>query len=89
MQYHQKDKPEIPNRDRRGVLIQTSLRVAYNRSGDIETGTIIEVRKNDWKIARKGVDDKFWWSHQFEMLIKNEIDEKITTVKNYNSFLII
>jgi hypothetical protein len=80
---YSKEKPEIPTRDHRGTLIESGLRVAYNWSGDVALGVIVEVKKNDWKERSTG-----WWSHQFEIHVKNE-NGHLSKIKNWRSFVIV
>lgn len=80
---YSKEKPEVVITDHRGVKIEPGLRVAYNWSGDVALGVILEIKKNDWKEIRSG-----WWSHQFELHVKNE-DGHISKIKNWRSFIII
>ena len=78
-----KEKPEVPTRDYRGTLIEAGLRVAYNYCGDVALGTIIELKKNDWIEKSPG-----WWSHQFELHVKNE-EGRISKIRNWRSFIIV
>lgn len=71
-------------RDSRGVILEIGLNVAYNRSGVVVLGKIVAVTKNEWKEVRKG-----WQYLKFEMLIKNIDDDKMSIIKNPNSFVII
>jgi hypothetical protein len=80
---YSKEKPEIITRDHRGTLIEPGLRVAYNFSGDVALGTIIEVKKNNWKERSPG-----WWSHEFELHVRNE-NGHLSKIKNCRSFIII
>lgn len=85
--YHQKEKPNSLTQ-RNGVTLQEGLPIAYNRSGEVILGTIVEVIKNDWKPVRKGIDDKFWWKHDFQMKVIS--DNGIpSTIRNFNSFVVI
>jgi len=83
-----KEKPPKFERDSRGIIIQDNLRVAFNRSGDIVLGKIIELKRSDWVKHRQGIDDQFWWGIKFELIIEAE-DGKISVIKNPNSFIIL
>ena len=74
--------PGIVERDSRGTLISPGLRAAYNLSGDVVVGTIVEVKKNKWN--SKGND----WRLEFEIHIMGE-NGKLSKIKNPNSFVII
>lgn len=87
---HQIEQPTPIERDSRGVLIQPELTVAYNKSGNVTIGQIVEVTRNEWKVSRPGVSPKTWWSLKFEMKIRNIDDPtQVTTVKNPNSFVTV
>jgi len=80
----QEEKPtHIVERDSRGTLIEPGLRVAYNLSGDVAIGTIIEVKKNRW------VKRDWSWHLDFEIHIQLEGEIQISKVKNPNAFVII
>lgn len=81
--YYQKDEPAKFERDSRGTLIEPGLRVAYNHSGAISLGKIIEIKKNSWEMIQGR------WRLKFEMHIENEETGSTSTVKNPNSFVII
>jgi hypothetical protein len=76
-------KPEKITRDHRGTLIEDGLRVAYNRSGDVDLGVIVSIVKNEWKPRSYG-----GWMLNFEIHIQAE-DGHVSKVKNPNSFVII
>lgn len=80
---YSKEKPETILRDHRGTLIEPGLRVAYNFSGDVAIGTIIELKRNEWKEVRKE-----YWSHKFELRVQNE-NGHISKIKNWRSFVIV
>lgn len=80
---YSKEKPEAILRDHRGTLIEPGLRVAYNFSGDVAIGTIIELKRNEWVEHRSG-----WWIHKFELHVKNE-NGHISKIKNWRSFVIV
>jgi hypothetical protein len=81
---YQEEKPTSNiERDHRGILIQPGLRVAYNLSGDVVIGTIVEVKKNQW-VKKRGN-----WRLEFEIHIQLEGESRISKVKNPNAFVII
>lgn len=82
------DQPEPITEDRHGKKIIEGAVVAYNRSGEVELGTILNFH-SDWKVGRPGIEGKQWWNLKFEMEIKNHKDKNISKVKNPNSFIII
>ena len=89
MNTHQSEfKPNPIIRDSRGVLFEPNMRIAYNRSGDVVIGKIKEVIRNEWVVARQGVEPKKWWSLKFEMIVEGE-DGLISKIKNPSSFVII
>jgi len=75
-------KPEKLTKDSRGIIIEPGLRVAYNYSGDVVIGKIIELKKSEWK------NNGHFWNLDFELHIENE-NGKISKIKNPNSFVII
>lgn len=81
-------KPQSIIRDRRGILFEPNMRVAYNRSGDVVIGTIKEITKNVWNVSRQGIEPKKWWNLRFEMIVEGE-DGLISKIKNPNSFVVI
>lgn len=93
---YQVNKPDITvTRDRRGVKLQSGLRVAYNRSGEIHLGTIVSyktswVERLEYYYNQKVVNQnaKKDWGMSFKMVIQSE-DGSQSTVKNPRSFLVI
>ena len=68
--------------DRRGTPLEVGKRVAFNRSGDVIIGTILDIKKNQyWK-------DGYRTHTEFELHIQNE-EGTISKLKNYSSFVII
>ena len=84
---HQKNKPKPILTDSYGKLIKPRLKVAFNKSGDVKIGVIIELIQSDWKIVRFGVSPKMWWYCLFKLSIESE--GKLSIIKNPNSFVII
>lgn len=80
-------EPQRVDKDSKGKLIKNDSKVAYNRSGDVVTGTIIRLKKSKWKLADFRGDRK-WWKLQFELEIRGD-DGVISIIKNPNSFIII
>lgn len=68
--------------DHRGTSLKVGKRVAFNHSGDVVIGTILEIKKNTvWQEGYRNHVD-------FEMHVTNE-DGKVSKIKNYSSFVII
>ena len=68
--------------DHRGTIIEAGKKVAFNRSGDVIIGTILDIKKNAyWK-------DGYRTHVEFEMHILNE-EGTVSKIKNYSSFVII
>ena len=82
---YKKTKPNPLSKDSRGVKIEPSLKVAFNKSGDVAIGKIKEIKKNKWVLSYNSKEN---WNLKFEMVIENE-DGSISTLKNPNSFIII
>lgn len=80
--YFTEQEPPIIDRDWRGTLIEPGLRVAYNFSGDIAIGTIVELKKNRWKTKNKN------WFLDFELHVMGE-NGKLSKIQNPNCFVII
>lgn len=89
MTLHQKNKPSILQEDYKRSSYEIGTKVAFNRSGEVRVGTIVEVLKNDWKAERKGVGDKHWWSHQLEVVIVDQQDKKASVIRNNKSIAVI
>jgi len=80
-------EPQRVDKDSKGKLIKNDSKVAYNRSGDVVTGTIIRLKKSEWVLSDvRG--NKNWWRLRFELEIRGD-DGVISTIKNPNSFIII
>jgi hypothetical protein len=80
--------PPVVLNDSRGTLILEGAKVAYNRSGEVVLGTIVEVRHNKWIKKTSRNSTHYHWRLKFEMEIKNENGDK-SMIKNPNSFVII
>ena len=63
--YYQSTKPEDIVKDSRGMTFSIGDTVAYNLSGDVVIGTILEIKKNSWYCKRGNS-----WYLDFEMLVK-------------------
>jgi hypothetical protein len=86
----QTEKPKPIERDSRGTLITPQLEVAYNFSGTVVRGTILSIDRNEWVAAKRPMEGtKRWWYIKFEMKVKHEDGEHISTIKNPNSFIVI
>ena len=68
--------------DHRGTPLTIGKRVAFNRSGDVIIGTILEIKKN--KVWQEGYCSRI----DFEMHVTNE-EGNVSKIKNYSSFVII
>lgn len=77
------NKPEPINSDSRGCNIETGFRVAYNRSGDVVIGTIMNY-SSEWVFSER----QKYWRLNFKMVIQHE-SGNISTISNPNSFVII
>ena len=84
MTHHGNTNPKEITKDSRGTLIEPGLRVAYNRSGDVMIGEIVELKRCE-RIPGYYEDMHIL---KFELLIKGE-DGKVSKIKNYKSFVII
>lgn len=90
MYFYQKDKPSEVKNDHRGVPIEIGKRVAFNRSGDVEFGTIVSFSAK-WRVRKEkyqNPDGKLNWILNFALVIKRESGGE-STVKNYKSFIIV
>lgn len=86
---HSETQPEPITKDSKGNLLETGVDVAYNRSGSVERGELIEIVRNEWVNSRRGLGPKSWWYLKFEAVIKNYEDDRISRIKNPNSILIL
>lgn len=77
--------PDLITKDSRGIKIEPGLTIAFNRSGDIVKGKIIDV-KTSWKEAGSMAYPR--WYCRFLLTAEGE-DGKISKLKNPNSFIII
>ncbi len=81
-------KPVAIAQDHKGTEIKPGKRVAYNRSGDVVTGTIVELKQNEWKVTRSGLEPNKGWALKFKLIIA--CDNGLTsTVMNPNGFVVI
>jgi hypothetical protein len=79
------EKPNPITTDYRGTKIEPGKIVAYNLSGYVRLGEIVQIQRNDVVETRGGG----WWNHKFELLVRNIETQKISKVKNPGSFVII
>lgn len=84
----QKDRPPCITEDSRGTEIVVGKRVAYNQSGNVVLGTIIDFGSH-WTKVRPGPDDTDWWRCFFSMDVLSEDDKTKSTLNNPNSFVIL
>ena len=77
-------EPEPIREDSRGNIIAPGSRVAFNRSGSVIIGKVLEVTKNKWS----WIPSRFTWHLNYEIQIEAE-DGLISKVKNPNSFVVI
>lgn len=78
-------KPERTITDYLGNEIREGLPVAFNLSGYVRLGTIVELYRSEWKPSR------YWpgWRLFFELHVKDSKTGKISKIKNPGSFFII
>jgi hypothetical protein len=80
-------KPEPILRDSMGTTIEEDSIVYFNKGGAVCLGKVIGLVRSDWVICRDGVGEEKWWGLRFEMAVQN-LDNKLSIIKNPNSFLI-
>ena len=85
---HKLMQPIPIKRDSMENTIEPEAIIAFNRSGHVVLGKIIEVVHNKWQDTRIGTEGRKWWSLRFEMIVE-ALDGKRSIVKNPNSFVII
>ena len=78
------EKPKPVERDYRGVKFDVGNFVAYNKSGSVRLGKILNVNKNEFVLKNKSTA----YILKFEIIIQGD-DGSISTVKNPNSIAII
>lgn len=71
--------------DVKGHYIYEGDTVAFNRSGQIAVGTIVDIKAFGWRARRTQSDGKTWW--HLECKIEIEADGKISTIRNPNGIL--
>lgn len=84
----QKEQPENITTDSRGSFIEYGKRVAYNKGGDVVIGTIVELKRNEYKLSKRSTKDWTFWNLDFELHVFGE-DGNISKVKNPNCFVVI
>lgn len=85
---HQEETPEPIMHDSYGHRIIPGSYIAFNRSGNVVLGNIVELKRSEWKRVRPGVDNKSWWRLKFELIVKDYFGNE-SIIKNPNSFVII
>ena len=78
------EKPKPVERDYRGVKFDVGNFVAYNKSGSVRLGKILNINKNEFVLKNKSTD----YILKFEIIIQGD-DGSISIVKNPNSIAII
>lgn len=87
--HHAKKEPKPITHDSRGTEIKPGLRVAFNKSGNVTTGTIRDF-SSQWKISRAYVGAENWYHSVFHMAVIDDSNPpEISHLKNPNSFLIL
>lgn len=71
--------------DSNGIPIESGKKVAFNKSGAVLLGEIVQLKRSEW---RKNIRDG-WWFLKFELIVKNRNDGTESRIKNPNSFIII
>lgn len=89
MNKHQVEKPSDIWTDHRGRALEVGTTVAYNCSGAVDIGVITEIVSNTWKKSRRGVDDKWWWTPDFYIKVYREHKNRVSHVRNPQSFVVI
>ena len=74
------EKPEPIERDYRGVKFDLGNFVAYNKSGNVRLGKILNINKNEFVLRNKSTA----YVLKFEMVVCGD-DNTISIVKNPNS----
>lgn len=59
--------------------IEPGVRVAFNQSGDVVPGTVVEVRRNRGR--------KMW--HPYTIIVQSDHDKKPSKVKRAESMMVI
>lgn len=78
------EKPKPVERDYRGVKFDVGNFVAYNKSGSVRLGKILNINKNEFVLKNKSTA----YILKFEIIIQGD-DGSISIVKNPNSIAII
>ena len=74
------EKPKPVERDYRGVKFDVGNFVAYNKSGSVRLGKILNINKNEFVLRNKSTA----YVLKFEMVVCGD-DNTISIVKNPNS----
>lgn len=86
---YQTNEPAPINADYRNTPIEEGKKVAFNYQGSIKLGTIVELKRSEWKRMRPGLEGKFHWSLKFELLVQGDGADRVSKLSNPNSFVII
>lgn len=78
------EKPKPIERDYRGVKFDVGNFVAYNKSGSVRLGKILNINKNEFVLKNKSTA----YILKFEIVIQGD-DGSISIVKNPNSVVTI
>ena len=78
------EKPKPVERDYRGVKFDVGNFVAYNKSGSVRLGKILNINKNEFVLKNKSTA----YILKFEIVIQGD-DGSISIVKNPNSVVTI
>lgn len=78
------EKPKPIERDYRGVKFDIGNFVAYNKSGSVRLGKILNINKNEFVLKNKSTA----YILKFEIVIQGD-DGSISIVKNPNSVVTI
>ena len=78
------EKPKPIERDYRGVKFDVGNFVAYNKSGSVRLGKILNINKNEFVLKNKSTA----YILKFEIVIQGD-DGSISIVKNPNSVITI
>jgi hypothetical protein len=82
--YWQDNAPEPIVADYNGGRFYKNQRVAFNYQGSVKLGTIIELKRSEWKERGYGS-----WALVFDLHIQGDGAEKISKIKNPNSVVVI
>lgn len=82
-------KPPKVDRDVYGVQLTPGLKIAFNKSGNVVKGEIVELKRSEWKKRRMSKDGMYyWWSLRFELTVVDLYGNQ-SKINNPNSVSII